>query len=58
MNERIKIATLCLLFIVIGGLLGMTLTQVTNSRYSDGDLNRDGVVDSLDLSVVLNNWTK
>lgn len=58
MNERIKIATLAIVFLAIGAITALTITQVTSSRYSAGDLNHDGVVDSLDLSVVLNNWTK
>ncbi len=45
-----------LILVVAAWSLGASwgLTHQSNS----GDINRDGVVDALDLSIVMSNWTK
>jgi len=58
MNERIKLIAVAIAFTILGAVLTLTITQGINNHYPEGDLNRDGVVDGLDLSVVLNHWTK
>ena len=36
----------------------LLVTQATAGTFSKGDANRDGVVDLVDLSILLSNWNK
>jgi len=58
MNDNFKAVVVACVFVAIGFLAAMAITNLVNMRYETGDLNRDGVVDSLDLSILLSHWSK
>lgn len=58
MNDDFKAIVVACVFVAIGFLAALAITNLVNMRYDTGDLNRDGVVDGLDLSILLSHWTK